>query len=67
MTNEELYPELHKALRKSDNHKFDMYRFNLALNDWFAYLDYTEKHEGNGYLQFVNFLNIKPKFIINLN
>jgi len=67
MSNEELYPELHKVLRKSDNHKFDMYRFNLALNDWFKYLDYTEKYESNDYLQYVNFINIKPTFIINLN
>lgn len=50
---------------------FDEYREYLIKNDWFAYLDYVERHEHNRYL--VVFPKLKccvtkiPEFIINYN
>jgi len=49
---------------------FDDYRENLARNDWFAFIDYVEKHENCQYLVLFPKLKgciTKIEFIINYN
>ena len=49
---------------------FDDYRENLAWNDWFAFIDYVEKHENCQYLVLFPKLRgciTKMEFIINYN
>lgn len=50
---------------------FDDYRENLARNDWFAFIDYVEKHENCQYLvlfpKLKGCITKKMEFIINYN
>lgn len=65
LTDKVLKATLKKVIRKSDNHRFDMYRFNLYFKHYAKYLKYVQKHESNSYIREIKLMG--KKTIINLN